>query len=102
MKIALIHDYFDVTHLAEVSAQMRVMGAPTIHAVWMEVYGAWVALEGCHRLRAAQALGLVPEIVEVEYSDLQVADVCGGLDDDMTVARVCDDAWRSTILNFEE
>jgi len=96
MRIALVHDHFDEAHLAEVIEEMKTLGAPTIKAVWMECFNHWAALEGCHRIRAAAALGLTPEIDEVEYSDAP-CDVDG-----MTVAEVADRSRESEAIEFEE
>lgn len=94
--IALVHSHYDPSHLADVVAEMAVLGAPTIRAVWMESYGCWAAIEGCHRLRAALALGLTPTIEEVDYSD----DEAPGAQDGATIAEICDNAYRSVILEF--
>ena len=94
MRIALVHNHYDEGHLAAVIEDMRRLGAPTIKAVWMEVYNHWAALEGCHRIRAAKALGLTPEIDEVEYSD----DPCAV--DGMTVAEVADRSRESDVIEF--
>lgn len=94
MRIALVHDHYDVEHLAEVIEQMKTLGAPKIHAVWMECYGHYAALEGCHRIRAAKELGLVPEIIETGYSDEIFADY--------QISEVCDDSYKSTIVEFDE
>ena len=94
MKIALVHNHYDKEHLAAVIEEMKVIGAPVIKAVWMEVYNHWAALEGCHRIRAAKALGLTPEIDEVEYSD----DPCDV--DGMTVVEVGDRSRESDVIEF--
>lgn len=100
--IALMHKHYDVQHLADVVAQMQVMGAPTIKAVWLECHGVWAALEGCHRIRAAAKLGLAVEIDEVEYDD-GVTLVELGLDcqdPTITVADVADAASSATLINI--
>lgn len=57
----------DTDHLAEVVAEMREMGAPTIRGFWTgEV---WRALEGSHRIAAAAELGLTPNMVHVEETE---------------------------------
>ena len=92
MTIALVHDHYDDEHLAEVIEEMRTLGAPKIHAVWMECYDGYQALEGCHRIRAAHALGLTPEIVEVEYSDDMASSIPGyDGDEDYPISDLCDD-----------
>ena len=101
MQIALVHPHFDATHLESVKSEMMILGAPTIKAVWMECYGMFAALEGCHRIRAAAELGLIPEIEEIEYSDeINVADL--GLDGEFVISSVADDAYNAVIINFEE
>ncbi len=102
MQIALIHKHYDQAHLEAVKAQMIEMGAPTIKAVWMECYGAWAALEGCHRIRAAASLGLEPEIEEIEYDEeMTLTDLGLDCDDEsVTVAEVADQSARATIINF--
>ncbi|MBA4274080.1 MAG: hypothetical protein C0436_00340 [Alphaproteobacteria bacterium] len=96
MNIALVHDHFDVEHLAEVKAEMTVLGAPVIKAVWMECYNLYAALEGCHRIRAAKELGLVPIIDEVEYSD----ELFYGDDCEYAISEIADSANKSTIIEF--
>lgn len=101
MRIALVHSHYNEQHLAEVMGQMKTMGAPAIHAVWMECYGHWAALEGCHRLRAAAELGLTPEIIEVDYSDDMASSVLGyDGDNDYPISEICDDSHKATILEF--
>jgi hypothetical protein len=103
MKIALVHDHYSEEHLAEVIEQMKTLGAPKIHAVWMECYGHFAALEGCHRIRAAKVLGLVPEIIEVDYSDEMASTILGyDGDEDYPISEICDDSYRSTIIEFDE
>lgn len=55
----------DADKLDSVIAEMRVLGAPTIR--YVDVAGTAYAVEGTHRLAAAAALGLVPELVELPY-----------------------------------
>ena len=98
MKIALIHNHYDEAHLAAVIEEMKTLGAPVIKAVWMECYGHYAALEGCHRIRAAKALGLVPEIEDVEYSD----ELVEGMQDNMTIAQVADSSNESEVISFED
>lgn len=103
MEIALVHNHFDAAHLEEVKTEMMTIGAPVIRAVWMGCYERFAALEGCHRIRAAHALGLTPVIDEIEYSD--EITVCSlGLDfdmnDDMTIAQLVDDCHRRKSFTF--
>jgi hypothetical protein len=102
MRIALVHTHYSEEHLAQVIEEMKQLGAPKIHAVWMDCYGHWAALEGCHRIRAAKELGLIPEIIEVEYSDEMASTVPGyDGDEDYPISEICDDSYRSTIIEFE-
>ena len=104
MEIALMHKHFDAQHLEDVKAEMVNLGAPTIKAVWMECWGVWAALEGCHRIRAAKELGMIPEIEEIEYSeDVTLEEL--GIDDSgdgFTVAEIADGAYRAKIIKFED
>jgi hypothetical protein len=93
MKIALVHNHFDVEHLETVKNEMLKLGAPKIKAVWMEVYDCYAALEGCHRIRGAKELGLTIEIEEVEYSN-EIAF------DDFTVSQIADDCFNSEMVEF--
>lgn len=96
MRVALLHNHYDESHLADVVAEMQTLGAPAIHAVWMDCYGHWVALEGCHRLRAAARLSLTPEIIEVEYSD----DTFETDDEEYVISEVCDASYDAEIIEF--
>jgi hypothetical protein len=96
MTIALVHKHYDDAHLEEVKAEMANLGAPVIKAVWMECYGLYAALEGCHRIRAAKDLGLTPIIDEVEYSN-ELAD---GMDGEWTVSEIADDAYKAVKIEF--
>ena len=96
MTIALVHKHYDATHLEAVKAEMAKLGAPVVKAVWMECYGHYAALEGCHRIRAAKELGLVPLIVDVEYSD----DLVDGMDGEWTVSQIADDSYKAELIEF--
>jgi hypothetical protein len=102
MNIILPHNHFEAAHLAEVIEEMHKLGAPTIKAVRMEAYGAWVALEGAHRLRAAFELGLTPVIDEVEWSETVTTDEAapGSYDDTWTIAEICDDVSRNKMITY--
>lgn len=103
MQIALMHSHFSGSHLEKVKSEMIDLGAPTIKAVWMECWGVWAALEGCHRIRAAYDLGFYPEIEEVEYSeDLFLSEVGVINDDDYKICEIADKANAATIINFED
>lgn len=62
----------EAEHLARVTAEMRTLGAPTIRVV--DCGDHYQALEGTHRLHAAAALGLTPELVILAQDELVAAD----------------------------
>lgn len=94
----------DTDHLRSVMAYMDAHGSPTIKAVYDEANGSWVALEGSHRIAAAQQLGLPIIIDEVDYSDELLVNIgtVGREDrDDVTVADIYDSAWsRASYLTY--
>lgn len=67
MIITPLHRHFSPSHLADVVAAMRIMGPPRIRAYYDATSGAWFALEGTHRLRAALQLGMSPVMVPVRW-----------------------------------
>ena len=74
MQIALLHKHYSADHLDSVKSEMTKRGAPVIRATWSDVYGMWMAFEGCHRIRAAKALGLTPVIKNIgdqKYTRIQ-------------------------------
>ena len=105
--IILVHNHYSKEHLTEVMEEMKTLGTPTIKAVYLPEYDAYVALEGCHRIRAAKALELVPEIIEFDYDEvcnLSLKDPMLGLDldNDETVEWLIDGCTRRTVITFEE
>jgi hypothetical protein len=103
MRVALMHKHYDEEKLKRVIEEMKVLGAPKIKAVWMEVYGCWAALEGCHRLRAAKVLGFTPEIEEIDYDeDVTLESIgCDCPDESVTVAYIADGAFDAEVIEFE-
>jgi hypothetical protein len=70
--IVAIND-IDTDHLEAVQAEMTRLGAPEIRAYWTgEMY---LALEGSHRLAAADALGITPTIIEMYEDDEMMSDL---------------------------
>lgn len=101
MNIALVHAHYSEEHLEEVKSEMATLGAPKIHAVWIECYNLYAALEGCHRIRAAKELGLTPEIIEVEYSDEMCSTVLGyDGEEDYAISEICDNSYKAEIFTF--
>lgn len=68
-----LHAHYSPAHLADVTDRMRDLGPPRIRAYLDLDTGAWFALEGTHRLRAAFSLGLAPVMVPVRWSRGRVA-----------------------------
>jgi len=106
MKIALIHEEYRFDHLEKVMEEMRTRGAPRIRAIWCEDRQFWVALEGCHRLRAAHKLGLDPIIVPVEYKPgMSWADIGKeksriAMMGRMSIDELMEHAGQETVLGF--
>ena len=65
LSIVLYHNHYNEEHLEEVKKIMQKRGTPTIRCFWDECNGIWFAVEGCHRLRAAKELGLIPVIKDI-------------------------------------
>ena len=70
MTIALLHNHYDEQHLADVIEYMRAAGAPTIRVYNTGVDSILQAVEGCHRLRACELLGVTPNIIELDGDTL--------------------------------
>ena len=87
----------DAEHLASVTLEMQDAGSPTLRAVWVDAYEAWVLCEGTHRAAAAVSLGL-PIIIDAMDDDDTITD-----DDGCTVAvdDYVDRAWRKGALMIE-
>ena len=102
-QIALLHKHYDQEHLETVKSEMVEMGAPTVRAIWSEMYGMWLAVEGCHRLRAAHALGITPVIVDIseeEKATIQVDEYDEEVDIFELTIELQDQASRTEILVF--
>ena len=103
MSIALYHKHYNAEHLEAVKKEMEVMGAPEIRAIWSEMYGLWMAVEGCHRIRAAKELGLEPVIIDISDEETTMIQYDG---DDIEVAvadlaeELTDNACKTEIINF--
>lgn len=74
--VILAHNHFDADHLEAVKADMAVMGTPTIRVI--DGGDHYIAIEGCHRLRAAEATdtAVCLEVLdEDETIDLDTLDI---------------------------
>lgn len=103
MDIILYHNHYDAKHLDAVADQMQTLGAPAIRAIWSECYGSWMAVEGCHRVRAAKRLGLTPEIIDISNDETVIVQD-DGEDVSVSVAdlatEMTDTATRRTSIRF--
>lgn len=99
MNIVLLHNHFDQNKLDSVIEEMKVLGAPTIRCYDLGFDNLIQAVEGCHRLRAAEELEIEP-IIEMIDSDTKIEGL--GLDcgDNMatTVAELGD--WENEQVYF--
>lgn len=98
MIIHLLHNHYDKEHLEEVKKEMLKRGAPTIKAYKVE-NGFYMAIEGCHRLRACKELGLTPKIdilTDYNWNDAYIDDY----DNQVTVGYMVDAHSGDTILEF--
>jgi hypothetical protein len=95
MEIKLLHAA-DATHLAEVMDDMRKLGSPTIRCA--EVLGTTIALEGTHRLSAAEILHVPVIIKMVELADIPAIYDRGELDVDDTSLRDDTYDWLARIV----
>jgi hypothetical protein len=101
VQVALLHDHFDADHLDAVAGEMAMLGAPVLRAVWSEGHGCWFALEGCHRLRAAHRLGLMPMIVEIDEAAEVSEDAGYDLQDAATVGDIVGRNSNNVTLTFD-
>lgn len=105
MKIQLVHSYFDEKHLEKVISEMKTLGAPKIKAVWCEELDRWLAVEGCHRLRAALLLGLQPVIddITLTYQDIKLESIKDAYNQDVDTLELYEELrWNPSpvILEF--
>jgi len=105
MQIALLHKHYTEQQLSQVKAIMAKRGTPTIRATWSEVYGMWMAFEGCHRIRAAKELGLIPIIKDIsqqKYARIQ-QDGCNiRVNVAKFAAEMEDDLWKADYISFDD
>lgn len=98
--IVLLHNHYDEQKLEQVKAEMLVLGAPTVRVYDLGFDNLCQAVEGCHRLRACEALGIVPNL-EYIAEDTKIADL--NLDDDNgfeTVAELGD--WENYTISEDD
>lgn len=105
MRVVLLHNHYDKKHLVEVMAEMEKLGVPTIRGFW-NFNGDFQAIEGCHRLRAAAALGITPDFDEYdgdtlrsEFDDLDYSD---GLETDPEATIDSMGDWENTSISFDD
>lgn len=73
LSIVLFHSHYDKKHLEFVKNEMIKLGAPVIRGFYDNANGVWIAFEGCHRIRAAKELNILPNMIQVNYeSDIEI------------------------------
>ena len=99
MNIVLAHNHFNQGKLDSVIAEMVVLGAPKIRVYDLGFDNLVQAIEGCHRLRAAEHLEIEPIIVFVD-EDEKIKDLGLDWDDNtaVTVAEIGD--WENEQVYF--
>ncbi len=105
MKVILLHSYFDPLHLDEVREEMRRRGAPRIRGFWSTTYNMWMAIEGCHRLRAAKELGLTPTMKDISgqrYVTYQRDGENVKVRTTALIEELTATAWQSDVINFPD
>ena len=103
MNIILVHDHFDTEHLETVKSEMLKLGQPTIKATYIEMYDSFVALEGCHRIRAAKELGLNINIEEIdvnEYYNTEISEIVEGMETECTLGELIDSCTTRKSIKF--
>ena len=103
MEITLYHKHYNEQHLDKVKSEMQALGTPTIRCIWSETYNMWMAVEGCHRLRAAKTLGLTPIIQDITNDEAAIIQI-DEIDTEVGVAdlaaELTDDVWQAEIIRF--
>jgi len=103
MRVSLLHNHYNQKHLAEVKAEMEMRGAPHIRAIWNDIHEEWMAVEGCHRLRAAKELGLTPRIKDISQQKTVTIQMDGQptkIKVSNLTAELQDEMWRKDSLEF--
>ena len=103
MQIALYHKHYNEQYLEAVKSEMQTLGTPVIRCIWSEVYEMWMAVEGCHRLRAAKALGVMPVIQDITTdatATIQRDEEDTVVDVTQLAAELTDDVWKAEIIEF--
>lgn len=100
MRIKLMHNHYDKSHLMSVIEKMRTMGTPTIKAYKADS-NYYIAIEGCHRIRACKELGIVPNI-EILTDDNWDDEFVTDDGDVLTIGYMVDANNGDTVITFEE
>lgn len=98
--IVLLHNHYDQEKLDAVIGIMETMGPPTIRVYDLGFDNLVQAVEGCHRLRACEHLGIQP-ILEYIDADAKISGLC--LDDGNgaeTVAELGD--WENYTITEDD
>ena len=103
MLVKLLHNHYDSEKLEKVKEIMKAKGSPVIRVIWDDMNGIWMAIEGCHRIRAAKDLGLniilkdVSEQKQVRYQqdDESVRVSVKKLKEELL------ELWRNELVEFD-
>lgn len=97
--VALAPNPPSVTWRAHVRREMRWLGPPVIRATWHDDLGAWLAVEGLHRLAVAAEDGVGIRIVPVEPEQIAEHDSLGVLPSPAPVAQILAEiaSWREHV-----
>lgn len=102
MKLVTLHNHFDQEHLDAVVAKMKVLGAPTIRCFDLGFDGLIQAIEGTHRIRACEILGLQP-VLEFVGPNAAIANLnldWDGAVDITTVSQLGD--WENYSIEIDD
>lgn len=81
MYIQLFHNHYEIEKLEKVIEEMKILGTPAIRVVYDDLNDIYIAAEGCHRLRACEMLGIIPEIEEITIEEALQINIAESGDD---------------------
>lgn len=103
MRINLLHNHYNEQHLDQVKDEMKKRGEPIIRAIWSEIHGEWMAVEGSHRIRAAHELGMGVNIEDISNQENAIIQI-DGENVNVSVADLSqelqDEAWKKQGFSF--
>ena len=102
MIVVLLHNHFDPKHLNEVIEEMKIKGPPTIRVYDLGFDDLYQAIEGSHRLRACEYLGVVPNIIIIdgESAVYDLGDLDADVNEDTLVNELGD--WENYQIDLDD